>query len=100
VRLLEIAPCSQSAAAHCIALAPLGRGRNAQPSSESAARAIQTLRTDIVPFGRPYIAHPDLVARFRLNAPLNTPDAPTHPSGGDRGLSDYPPLQHALAEIA
>jgi N-ethylmaleimide reductase len=47
---------------------------------------------DLVAFGRPYIANPDLVRRLRENAPLNTPDRATFYGGGAKGYTDYPTL--------
>ncbi|MCS4511578.1 alkene reductase [Xylophilus ampelinus] len=47
---------------------------------------------DLVAFGRPYIANPDLVRRLRENAPLNTPDKNTFYGGGEHGYIDYPAL--------
>ncbi len=47
---------------------------------------------DLVAFGRPYIANPDLVERLRVNAPLNTPDQATFYGGGAKGYTDYPTL--------
>ncbi|WP_129141333.1 alkene reductase [Modicisalibacter coralii] len=47
---------------------------------------------DAVVFGRPYIANPDLVERFRRDAPLNTPDPDTFYGGGAEGYTDYPNL--------
>jgi N-ethylmaleimide reductase len=47
-----------------------------------------------VAFGVPYIANPDLLERFRRNAPLNAPDASTFYGGGERGYTDYPALAH------
>ncbi len=46
-----------------------------------------------VAFGVPYLANPDLLERFRRNAPLNTPDASTFYGGGERGYTDYPALE-------
>lgn len=37
---------------------------------------------DAVAFGHPFIAHPDLVRRFALDAPLNEPDKDTFYGGG------------------
>ena len=48
---------------------------------------------DIVAFGRPFIANPDLVERLRRNAPLNTPDRATFYGGGAHGYTDYPALE-------
>ena len=47
---------------------------------------------DLVAFGRPYIANPDLVERFKADAPLNTPDKATFYGGGEKGYTDYPTL--------
>ena len=47
---------------------------------------------DLVAFGRPYIANPDLVERLRRDAPLNKPDKTTFYGGGARGYTDYPTL--------
>jgi len=47
---------------------------------------------DLVAFGKPYIANPDLVRRLREDAPLNTPDKATFYGGGARGYTDYPTL--------
>ena len=47
---------------------------------------------DLVAFGRPYIANPDLVERLRTNAPLNEPDRTTFYGGGAKGYTDYPTL--------
>ena len=47
---------------------------------------------DLVAFGRPYIANPDLVERLRANAPLNEPDRATFYGGGAKGYTDYPAL--------
>jgi N-ethylmaleimide reductase len=48
---------------------------------------------DIVAFGRPFIANPDLVARLEKNAPLNEPDRATFYGGGAAGYTDYPVAQ-------
>jgi N-ethylmaleimide reductase len=58
-----------------------------------AARANAT--ADLIAFGRPYIANPDLVQRLRTRAPLNTPDPATMYGGGAGGYIDYP----ALAQV-
>lgn len=59
---------------------------------ESAEAAIAAGRADAVAFGVPYIANPDLVRRFALNAPLNTPDTSTFYASGAAGYTDYPAL--------
>ncbi len=47
---------------------------------------------DAVAFGALYIANPDLVTRFKLDAPLNTPDPATFYGGDEQGYTDYPTL--------
>lgn len=47
---------------------------------------------DLVAFGRPYIANPDLVERLRADAALNTPDKSTFYGGREKGYTDYPAL--------
>jgi N-ethylmaleimide reductase len=47
---------------------------------------------DLVAFGRPYIANPDLVERLRRRAPLNPADKTTFYGGGAKGYTDYPAL--------
>lgn len=47
---------------------------------------------DAVSFGRPFIANPDLVRRFRTGAPLAPFDAKTLYSPGPAGYTDYPAL--------
>lgn len=50
---------------------------------------------DAIAFGRPYLANPDLVERFRAGADLNAPDQSTFYGGGERGYTDYPTLAQA-----
>ncbi|MDB5900563.1 MAG: putative flavoprotein NADH-dependent oxidoreductase [Ramlibacter sp.] len=47
---------------------------------------------DLVAFGRPYIANPDLVERLRSGAPLNQVEKTTLYGGGAKGYTDYPAL--------
>ena len=49
---------------------------------------------DLVAFGKPYIANPDLVERLRAKAPLNTPDKNTFYGGREKGYTDYPALSN------
>jgi N-ethylmaleimide reductase len=48
---------------------------------------------DLVAFGRPYIANPDLVERLRTDAPLNPIDKATLYGGAAHGYTDYPALK-------
>lgn len=47
---------------------------------------------DLVSFGRPFIANPDLVARLRQNGPYNEGNRATYYGGGAAGYTDYPTL--------
>jgi len=56
-----------------------------------AAQAVEG-GADLVAFGKPFIANPDLVRRLREDAPLNKPDPTTFYGGGAKGYTDYPAL--------
>jgi N-ethylmaleimide reductase len=55
-------------------------------------QAIAEGEGDLVAYGVPFLANPDLVERFRIGAPLNPPDYSTLYSGGAQGYTDYPAL--------
>ncbi|UXY32424.1 oxidoreductase [Streptomyces sp. HUAS TT20] len=46
--------------------------------------------TDLVAFGPPFLANPDLVSRYRENLPLAAADPTTFYGGGEAGYTDYP----------
>ena len=50
---------------------------------------------DLIAFGRPFIANPDLVERFESGAPLAQPDATKFYTPGAEGYIDYPTLAEA-----
>ncbi|MBV8049358.1 MAG: alkene reductase [Paludibacterium sp.] len=59
------------------------------------ARAEWVLRqgyADLVAFGRPFVANPDLPRRLAERLPLATLDPATLFGGGERGYADYPAL--------
>lgn len=58
----------------------------------SANAAIASGATDLVAFGKLYIANPDLTERFAQDAALNTPDVNTFYGGNETGYTDYPSL--------
>lgn len=66
-------------------------------TADSARDAIASGNADAVAFGKAAIANPDLVRRFRENAPLNAPDAETFYGSGEKGYLDYPQLQTTIA---
>ena len=45
---------------------------------------------DLVVFGIPFIANPDLVSRLAHGHPLNAADSSTFYTGGEKGYIDYP----------
>jgi len=71
-----------------------GRGAWMVNNSLDKPLAEQVVRegADLVAFGRPFIANPDLVERLRRNKPFNEGDRSTHYGGGAKGYTDYPTL--------
>ena len=62
-------------------------------SRDTANAAIEEGYADLVSFGVPFIANPDLVERFAKNAPLNKADKNTFYGKGPVGYTDYPFLK-------
>jgi N-ethylmaleimide reductase len=60
--------------------------------TRSAQAAIARGEADLVAFGVPFLANPDLPARYRSNAALNSPDQATFYAGEEKGYTDYPAL--------
>jgi len=61
-------------------------------NKETATKIIEDGNADLVAFGVPFIANPDLVKRFQIDAPLNIPDQNTFYTTGTIGYIDYPAL--------
>ncbi|RWZ88554.1 MAG: alkene reductase [Hydrotalea sp. AMD] len=59
----------------------------------SANAVLDAGDADLVSFGVPFLANPDLVERFQQDAPLNAPDQSTFYTPGTKGYTDYPFLQ-------
>ena len=89
------------------AAAPAGTGRatpvlrrkfkgaliaNGGYDARSAREAIARGEADLVAFGVPFLANPDLPARYRSDAALNSPDPATFYAGEEKGYTDYPAL--------
>jgi N-ethylmaleimide reductase len=49
-------------------------------------------KCDLIAVGRPFLANPDLVTRWKTNAALNVPDMATFYTPGAKGYTDYPAL--------
>jgi len=47
-------------------------------------------KADLVSFGAPFIANPDLAERFTYGLPLAESDQNTYYAGGEKGYTDYP----------
>ncbi|MAK56840.1 MAG: alkene reductase [Pusillimonas sp.] len=60
---------------------------------ESAEKIVSSGGAQAVAFGRPFIANPDLVERFRRGSPLNEPDPKTFYAESAHGYTDYPALE-------
>ena len=55
-----------------------------------ADTVIEKSLADLVSFGAPYLANPDLAERLLSGAPYNDPDRATFYGGGAEGYTDYP----------
>jgi N-ethylmaleimide reductase len=58
----------------------------------SAQQLLAAGDADLVAFGRPFLANPDLVARMKAAAPMNDADMATFYTPGAKGYTDYPAL--------
>ena len=63
---------------------------------ESANAAIGANEVDLVAFGVPFLANPDLLERWRRGAPLNAPQFDLFYTGEERGYTDYPALEQQV----
>ena len=63
-----------------------------------AQNTLQAGTAELISFGVPFIANPDLPERYRLDAPLNPPDPSTFYGSGPLGYADYPTLLNRSAE--
>ena len=61
--------------------------------ARSGAAAIARGEADLVAYGVPFLANPDLPARYWRSAALNSPDQTTFYAGEEKGYIDYPGLE-------
>jgi N-ethylmaleimide reductase len=61
--------------------------------SERGNRLIQNGLVDLVAFGRPFIANPDLPICFAAGAPLTKTDPASFYGSTEQGYNDYPTLE-------
>jgi N-ethylmaleimide reductase len=57
---------------------------------EKATMSLNSGDADLISFGLPFLANPDLPKRFELGLELNKVDQDTFYGGGDKGYTDYP----------
>jgi N-ethylmaleimide reductase len=65
---------------------------NLSYDKERGNAAIASGHADAVAYGVPFISNPDLVERFRKDAPLNEADSSSFYGGTEKGYTDYPTL--------
>jgi N-ethylmaleimide reductase len=73
---------------------------NGDYDKNSANQAVASYYADAVSLGRKFIANPDLVTRFALDAMLNEPDYATFYGGNEKGYTDYPLLEYKKLKVA
>jgi N-ethylmaleimide reductase len=67
---------------------------------ERAEAALSAGRADLIAFGRPFVANPDLPRRLRERLPLAAFDGGTLYSPGPKGYADYPAYDELDAAAA
>ena len=60
--------------------------------AERAESDLAAQKCDLIAVGRPFLANPDLVARWKTHAAENAPDFSTFYTPGAKGYTDYPTL--------
>jgi N-ethylmaleimide reductase len=68
-------------------------------TQETGNAVLAAGRVDLVSFGVPFLANPDLPERFAEGAPLNTPDPSTFYFGTEKGYIDYPTRETVAATV-
>jgi N-ethylmaleimide reductase len=58
--------------------------------AERAQADLDAGKCELIAVGRAFLANPDLPARWRMGAPLNSPDFDTFYTPGEKGYTDYP----------
>ena len=65
----------------------------------SAAQELVEDRADLIAFGRPFLANPDLVERLRTGAPLAEAPKEYWYGGDERGYTDWPTMETAHSRM-
>jgi N-ethylmaleimide reductase len=92
-----LVPAASAAPAGTVRITPILRDKfsgtiDGGYDARTANAAITRGEADLVAFGVPFLANPDLPARYWRNAPLNAPDQATFYAGEEKGYTDYPAL--------
>jgi N-ethylmaleimide reductase len=66
-------------------------------TGDLAEAELEAGRADLISFGRPFIANPDLIERLRDGAPLAEAPVETYYGGDQRGYSDWPTYSQTTA---
>jgi len=69
-------------------------------NKQSAEQAITDDSSDLIAFGVPFLANPDLVLRFKTGTTLNAADQSTFYGGDEHGYTDYPFLNEQEVKSA
>lgn len=69
-------------------------------TAEKAEAALQAGWADLIGFGRPFIANPDLPHRLQHGLALNQPDGSRFFGGAAQGLTDYPLAEVQVKSVA
>jgi N-ethylmaleimide reductase len=85
----DVAPFDYAALRRCFAGAWMV---NNGYTRQMALDVVASGAADLVAFGKPFIANPDLGRRLREDEELNVPDNKTFYGGGAAGYTDYPAL--------
>lgn len=65
-------------------------------NAERAEDALAAGQADLIAFGRPFIANPDLVGRLKNKLPLNQPKFDLFYTAGGEGYVDYPVFEDVV----
>jgi N-ethylmaleimide reductase len=60
--------------------------------AERAESDLVERKCDLIAVGRPFLANPDLLTRWKTGATMNAPDMDTFYTPGPKGYTDYPTL--------
>jgi len=69
-------------------------------TAERGARLVDAGLADLIAFGRPFIANPDLPQRIAQGWPLNALNPANLYGGGEQGFTDYPQYSPSSAMFA